>query len=377
MNVILPGSSIGILGGGQLARMLAIAAKPMGYRVIVLDPDPNCPASSVCDAVISAKFDDAMALERLSESCDVVTLEFENVPASGLAILEARVPLRPSAKVLEIARDRILEKQFLNDIGVQTASWAAIRVMGDLELAIRLVGLPAILKTATMGYDGKGQAKVSTLEEAQAAFSRFGMDCVLEGLVEFDLEISVIVARSSGGEVRAFAPFENAHENGILDVTVIPANIPKPVTRAAKKVAFEIAAKLEVIGLLTIEMFVTKDARVLVNELAPRPHNSGHLTIEACPTSQFEQAIRAVCGLPLGNVTPHSSAAMVNLLGDLWQNTVPDWNAALEIPNMHLHLYGKSEPRAGRKMGHITVLGESVQEARDAALKARDRLTKP
>jgi 5-(carboxyamino)imidazole ribonucleotide synthase len=374
VSVILPGASIGILGGGQLARMLSLAAKPMGYRVIVLDPDPNCPAASVSDFVIAAKFDDVVALEKLASLCDVVTLEFENVPASGLAVLEAKVPLRPSAKVLEVARNRILEKQFLNDIGIQTAPWAAVRGLKDLEPAISLTSLPAILKTATMGYDGKGQAKVNTLEEAQAAFSRFGMDCVLEGLVSFDLEISVIVARSSRGEVRAFPPFENAHANGILDVTTIPANIPETLARESEKIAFEIAAKLEVIGLLTIEMFVTKDARVLVNELAPRPHNSGHLTIEACPTSQFEQAIRAVCGLPLGNVKPHSPAAMVNLLGDLWQNAVPNWNAALEIPNTHLHLYGKLEARAGRKMGHITVLGESVQETREAALKAREAL---
>ncbi len=375
--MILPGSSIGILGGGQLARMLSLAAKPMGYKVIVLDPDPNCPASSVCDEVIAANFDDVVALEKLASLCDVVTLEFENVPASGLAILEAKVPLRPSALVLEVARNRILEKQFLNDIGIQTAPWAAVRVMDDLEPAIGLVRLPAILKTATLGYDGKGQAKVNTLEEVQAAFSRFGMDCVLEGLVAFELEVSVIVARSSRGEVRTFSPFENTHANGILDVTTIPANIPESVAREAEKMALEIAAKLEVIGLLTIEMFVTNDARVLVNELAPRPHNSGHLTIEACPTSQFEQAIRAVCGLPLGNVTPHSPAAMVNLLGDLWQNALPNWNAALEIPNTHLHLYGKLEARAGRKMGHITTLGETVQEARAAALNARVALKKP
>ncbi len=373
-EVILPGSSIGILGGGQLARMLALAAKPMGYRVIVLDPDPNCPASSVSDEVIAANFDDVVALEKLASLCDVVTLEFENVPASGLAILEARVPLRPSARVLEIARDRILEKQFLNDIGVQTAPWAAVQVMDDLEPAIGRVGLPAILKTATLGYDGKGQVRVTNLEEAKTAFSRFGMNCVLEGLVQFDLEISVIVARSSRGEVLAFHPFENSHQNGILDVTTIPANTSNNLSNDAEKIALEIAAKLEVIGLLTIEMFVAKDARVLVNELAPRPHNSGHLTIEACPTSQFEQAIRAVCGLPLGNITPHSPTAMVNLLGDLWQKAVPNWNAALEIPNTHLHLYGKSEARAGRKMGHITVLGQTREEAVKGALRARENL---
>ena len=374
--MILPGSSIGILGGGQLARMLALAAKPMGYRVIVLDPDPKCPASSVVDEVIAAKFDDVTALEKLASACDVVTLEFENVPASGLAVLEARVPLHPSAKVLEIARDRILEKQFLNDIGIKTAPWAAVRVVEDLEGAIGLVGvgLPAILKTATLGYDGKGQARVSTLEEAQTAFQKFGKNCVLEGLVDFEKEISVIVARSSRGEVRAFQPFENQHANGILDVTVIPANIPESLSSYAEKIALEIAAKLEVIGLLTIEMFVVGGSSVVVNELAPRPHNSGHLTIEACPTSQFEQAIRAVCGLPLGNVTPHSPAAMVNLLGDLWRNGTPNWNAALEIPNTKLHLYGKLEARAGRKMGHITVLSDSRETALKNALESRARL---
>jgi 5-(carboxyamino)imidazole ribonucleotide synthase len=374
---MLPGSSIGILGGGQLARMLALAAKPMGYKVIVLDPDPKCPASSVVDEVIAAKFDDETALEKLASLCDVVTLEFENVPASGLAVLEARVPLRPSARVLEIARNRILEKQFLNDIGVQTAKWAAVRVLEDLEPAIRVVGLPAILKTATLGYDGKGQAKVNTLEEAQSAFQKFGMNCVFEGLVDFKKEISVIVARSSRGEVRAFQPFENEHANGILDMTVIPANIPESLSRQAEKIALEIAAKLEVIGLLTIEMFVVNDSSVIVNELAPRPHNSGHLTIEACPTSQFEQAIRAVCGLPLGNVTPHNPAAMVNLLGDLWQNAVPNWNAALELQGAKLHLYGKTEARAARKMGHITVLNESREIAVKNALEARGNLTKP
>ncbi len=372
--MILPGSSIGILGGGQLARMLALAAKPMGYKIIVLDPDLNCPASSVVDEVIAAKFDDETALEKLASLCEVVTLEFENVPASGLAVLEARVSLHPSATVLEIARDRILEKQFLNDIDIQTAPWAAVRLVEDLESAIGFVGLPAILKTATLGYDGKGQARVSTLEEAQAAFLKFGMNCVLEGLVNFEKEISVIVARSSRGEVRAFQPFENDHANGILDVTVIPANIPESLSSHAQKIALEIAAKLSVIGLLTIEMFVVNDSSLIVNELAPRPHNSGHLTIEACPTSQFEQAIRAVCGLPLGNVTPHSPAVMVNLLGDLWQNSTPNWNAALEIPGTKLHLYGKTEARAGRKMGHITVLGETREIAVKNALKARNRV---
>jgi 5-(carboxyamino)imidazole ribonucleotide synthase len=377
---ISPGSSIGILGGGQLARMLALAAKPLGYRVIVLDPDPNCPASSVCDAVIAANFDDLRALGQLAERCDVVTLEFENVPEIGLELPELRAKMRPSREVLRVSRDRILEKTFLNGIGVPTAPWQPITSSRE-GFGSSLAGLlPGILKTATLGYDGKGQVRVSNLRELEAAFQNFAAPCVLEGLVAFTLEVSVIVARSSSGESKAFPVFENRHVNGILDDTLWPARVPDATRLEAERVALEIAAKLDVIGLLTVEMFVTEAGGVIVNELAPRPHNSGHLSLEASPTSQFEQAIRAVCGLTLGDVTPHGPAAMVNLLGDVWPDKTgsdgrePDWAAALEVEGTHLHLYGKREARPGRKMGHITALGNTRDEALARALRAREVL---
>jgi 5-(carboxyamino)imidazole ribonucleotide synthase len=374
-KVIPPGSSIGILGGGQLARMLALAAQPLGYRVIVLDPDANCSASSVCDAVIAAKFDDVNALTELAKRCDVVTLEFENVPEVGLNMPELQAKMRPSREVLRTSRDRILEKSFLNSIGVPTAPWKAITSNQDLAG----LSFPGILKTATLGYDGKGQARVANQTELEAAFQQFNMPCVLEGLVEFEKEVSVIVARSSSSEARAFPVFENRHVNGILDVTLWPAQIPESTLREAERLALEIAAKLEVIGLLTVEMFVTANGQVIVNELAPRPHNSGHLSIEASPTSQFEQAIRAVCGLKLGEVVPHGPSVMVNLLGDLWPDSTenerePNWAAALEVEGIHLHLYGKREARPGRKMGHITALGQTREEALARVLEAREQI---
>ena len=367
-KIILPGATIGILGGGQLGRMLALAAKPMGYRVAILDPSPSCPASSVADVVVTGDFGDVAALAEFAQSCDVVTLEFENVPATGLALLEALLPVRPSKRVLETLRDRIAEKSFVNAAGVETAPWAEIRSSADFTRASSL-GFPAILKTATLGYDGHGQARVQSLEELSAAFKKFDAPCVLEGLVDFQTEVSVIVARSSVGEVRVFDVFENHHVGGILDTTNIPALIPLELQLRAQEIAMMLAARLEVIGLVCVEFFVTRDGRVLVNELAPRPHNSGHLTIEACVTSQFEQAIRAVCGLPLGDTTAHGPAAMANLLGDLWQGGEPNWAAALET-GARLHLYGKLEARAGRKMGHLTALGEDALEVVKAARAA-------
>lgn len=359
-KTILPGATIGILGGGQLGRMLALAAKPMGYRVAILDPSPTCPAVSVADLVVTGDFGDIAALAEFAQGCDVVTLEFENVPAAGLAFLEALLPVRPGRRVLETLRDRVAEKSFVNAAGIETAPWAEVRSSGDFGQALKL-GFPSILKTATLGYDGHGQARVHDLKELSVAFTRFNAPCVLEGLVDFQCEISVIVARSSAGEVKVFDVFENQHVNGILDTTQIPAGIPLEVQREAQRIALELAARLEIIGLVCVEFFVTRDGRVIVNELAPRPHNSGHLTIQACRTNQFEQAIRAVCGLPLGDATAHGPAAMANLLGDLWQDGQPNWSAALET-GAKLHLYGKLEARAGRKMGHLTALGEDALE---------------
>jgi 5-(carboxyamino)imidazole ribonucleotide synthase len=368
--VVLPGATIGILGGGQLGRMLALAAKPMGYRIAILDPDPECPAWTIADAVLTGEFDNPRALEALAKVSDVVTLEFENVPSDGLALLEELVPVRPRKHVLETVRDRALEKSFINSAGVETAPWAAVNNRDDLEGAAQEVGFPAILKTATLGYDGKGQARVASPEKLREAFAKFNQPCVLEGLVDFEREISVIVARSSIGEVRCFPVFENRHVDGILDVTTIPAKVSAELKLEAERIAQSLAAALEVVGLLCVEMFVTRTGDLLVNELAPRPHNSGHLTIEACPTSQFEQAIRAVCGLKLGEVAPHGSAAMVNLLGDLWQSGEPNWLAGL-AGGAKLHLYGKKEPRPGRKMGHITAFGD---DALGVAISARAAL---
>ena len=367
-KTILPGATIGILGGGQLGRMLALAAKPMGYRIAILDPSPTCPAVSVADVVVTGDFGDVAALAEFAQACDVVTLEFENVPAAGLAFLEALLPVRPSKRVLETLRDRIVEKAFINAAGIETAPWAEVRFAGDFERVLKL-GFPAILKTATLGYDGHGQARVNSLEELSEAFARFNAPCVLEGLVDFACEVSVIVARSSSGEVKVFDVLENHHVGGILDTTFIPAGVPLELQRQAQEIALKLAARLEIIGLVCVEFFVTQGGRVIVNELAPRPHNSGHLTIEACVTSQFEQAIRAVCGLPLGETTAHGPAAMANLLGDLWQVSQPNWAAALET-GAKLHLYGKLEARSGRKMGHLTALGEDALEVVKAARAA-------
>lgn len=382
---IVAGSTIGILGGGQLARMLALAARPMGYRIVVLDPDPECPAAPVCDEVIAAPYDSAAGLERLADVAHVVTLEFENVPSAALLALEQRVLVRPARRVLEIARDRVLEKQFLNGIGVPTARWAAIEAETDMQSAIATVGFPAIIKTATLGYDGKGQRTVSSEHEVRAAWKDMGnARCVLEAVVPFACEISVIVARTPAGEQRCFAPFENRHSDGILDITSWPARIDVNVTALAEAMALQISSDLDAVGLLTVEMFVIAEtpqdaAHVVVNEIAPRPHNSGHLTIEAAPTSQFAQAIRAVCGLALGDVTPHSPAAMANLLGDLWTDAdhnarTPHWARAFDS-GAQLHLYGKREPRAGRKMGHLTVLATSTDVAIATVIAARQALT--
>ena len=379
---ILPGATIGILGGGQLARMLALAAQPMGYHVVVLDPDPQCPAAAVCDRVIVSAFDDNDGLAQLADAVDVVTLEFENVPGNALDALDAQVPVRPGRHVLEIARDRVLEKTFLNSIGIETAAWVALETDADLASLTVEQSFPAIIKTSTLGYDGKGQARVATIDEAHEAWQQMGRSrCVIESLVDFSMEISVIVARSASGEQRAFAPFENQHRNSILDITLWPARIDPAIAEAAVNTALEISHKLNAIGLLTVEMFVTRatetlPSRIVVNEIAPRPHNSGHVSIEASPTSQFAQAIRAVCDLPLGDVTPHSPSAMANLLGDLWPSDAPSSAApphslAALRGRVTMHLYGKTEARPGRKMGHITALGATHEDALSSVLAAR------
>ncbi len=373
-HIVLPGATLGILGGGQLGRMGAIAARRLGYRVHVLDPEPDCPAAQVADEHIQAPYSDLDAARRLAIGVRVVTFEFENVPAATLAELEKHVPVRPSAHALEICRHRVREKQFLASHGFPVAPFRVIASLEDLERGLAELGVPAILKTAEFGYDGKGQRRIAHADEAALAFAPFaGHPAVLEAFVPFDAELSVIGARAQGGEFRAFPVLRNAHARHILDVTRAPAGIPPALEARARELARGIAAALDLIGLLTVELFLVGDDLV-VNELAPRPHNSGHGTIEAAATDQFEQHLRAVCGLPLGQTELLRPFAMANLLGDLWERGEPNWQAALREPGVRLHLYGKKEPRPGRKMGHLTALAQSADAAEALVRRARSAL---
>ncbi|MFA0740138.1 MAG: hypothetical protein DFNUSKGM_000236 [Candidatus Fervidibacter sacchari] len=375
-GVILPGSTIGIFGGGQLGRMTAIAAKRMGYRVIVLDPTPDCPAGQVADDEITAPYTDVTAAKELARQCAVVTAEFENVPADTLEAIEPIVPVRPASRILRIAQNRIAEKTFLAEHGFPVPNFRPVRSREDLLRAVSEIGCPAVLKTATGGYDGKGQVRIEHPDEAEKAWERLGkVDCVLEEFVLLEREVSVIVARNLRGEEAVYPVAENTHSRHILDTSVMPARISPDLAKQAQELALAIARELELIGLLCVEMFVAQDGRLLVNELAPRPHNSGHQTFDAAVTSQFEQLVRAICNLPLGSTELYRPAAIANLLGDLWEGGEPNWVKALELPEVKLHLYGKAEPRPGRKMGHLTATGETSDEALQKVIAARERLT--
>jgi len=354
---IEPGSTIGILGGGQLGRMTAMAAARLGYRCHIYTDEHDSPASQVAATTTVAPYTDAAALTAFARSVAVVTFEFENIPEATAAIIEPLAPLRPGRNCLVIAQDRLNEKAFLNGIGVATAPYRRAADAMELAQAIDDIGRPAVLKTARFGYDGKGQVMIGANTDLQAAWaamsgSNGAQIGVLEGFVEFDREISVIVARAPDGSCQAFDPVENRHTNHILDTTIAPAAITDEMGYKAVATARHIAEALDLVGLLTVEMFVTRDNTLLVNELAPRPHNSGHWTLDGCITSQFEQFVRAICGLPLGSAARHSNAVMKNLLGD----DVLRWREILAEPGAKLHLYGKSEPRPGRKMGHVTRL---------------------
>jgi len=373
--MILPGATLGLLGGGQLGRMFTLAARTMGYRVLVLDPDPESPAGAVADRHIHAAYDDPKALAVLAQSCAVVTTEFENVPAKALATLEKSLPVRPRPGAVAVAQNRIDEKSFVRDHGLHTAKFHPIRRTQDLEPAFAAIGAPALLKTSRLGYDGKGQATVDSLPELIAAFQVFkGVECILEERLTLEREVSVVLARGVDGAVAAFPVGENVHARGILDTTAVPARISPALTKEAHAVATALAKALDYVGVLGVEFFVAAGGRLLINEIAPRPHNSGHYTLDGCVTSQFEQQVRAVTGLPLGAVDLKSPIAMVNLLGDLWQGGEPHWAAALQNPRIKLHLYGKKEPRPGRKMGHLNALAESPEAALRAAVEARARL---
>lgn len=374
-----PGKTIGILGGGQLGRMFAIAARRMGYRVHSLDPAPDCPAGQVADVEWSASYDDVDAAMRFAEAVDVVSFEFENIPYETLQKVAEIVPVFPAPLVLDTTRHRLREKTFLSTHGYPVAPFRAVASVDELRAAVGALGLPCILKTATFGYDGKGQTKITSLDQVDAAWASLGQPLgVLEGFVDFRCELSVIVARGQNGALATYDVAENVHEHHILDVTVVPARVSAATQKAAVDLAVAVAKSLDLVGVLAVELFLVDDGsdtgHIVVNELAPRPHNSGHFSFDACKTSQFEQQLRAVCGLPLGDVTLLTPVAMANLLGEEWADGEPDFAGALEVPGVNLHLYGKQDPRPGRKMGHLTAMATSVEEARTNVLEARRRL---
>jgi len=374
-KTILPNSTIGVFGSGQLGRMFAIEARKAGYRVHTFSPESDTPTGQVADIETSARYEDLDAVRAFAKSVDVITFEFENVPSETVEAAAQFVQVHPRGDILHTTQNRLREKQFLSTNGFPVARFKHIKLVDDLSRGLSEIGCPAILKTAGFGYDGKGQRKITALGEADAAFADLhGQEGVLEEFVEFEKEVSVVCARDQGGNFVHYDVIENEHARHILDVSFAPANVDKKVSGIAIEIARSIADRLDYVGTLCVEYFVKTEGDLLVNEIAPRPHNSGHLTFDACVTSQFEQQLRAVCGLPLGSAAFYQPAAMANLLGDIWESSEPDWAAALAESNVKLHLYGKSEPRPGRKMGHLTAMAADAKTAADAVRAARDRL---
>ncbi len=370
MKPVLPGATLGIFGSGQLGRMLALEAKRLGYRVHVFSPGTDTPAGQAADVELAAAYEDLDAVRAFARGVDALTVEFENIPAATLEAAERVTPVRPSPAVLFVTQNRGREKAFLKQNGFPVVPFALIRSADDLAPAFETVGGPAVLKTAGFGYDGKGQRRVASLGELTAAYDELGGAAVLEAFVDFEREISVVAARTATGALNHFGVLANEHRKHILDVTTAPARLPEKVAADAVATARAVLEALNIVGVMCVEFFLTRDDSLLVNELAPRPHNSGHLTLEACATSQFEQQLRAVCGLPLGSCELLRPAAMANLLGDLWQQGEPNWLEVL-AEDVHLHFYGKTEARAGRKMGHVTALGTTAEGAREKVLRAR------
>ncbi|MAX53821.1 MAG: 5-(carboxyamino)imidazole ribonucleotide synthase [Methylophaga sp.] len=365
---ILPGSTLGMLGGGQLGRMFTSAAQVMGYKVIVLDPDPQSPAGIIADQHICAAYDDEEALANMAKLCDAITTEFENIPAQTLAFLEQRTTVHPSSKALASTQNRNVEKNFIASLGIQTAPFFTIRNKQDIAEAVKVIGFPAILKVANFGYDGKGQVPCQTIEDVYAGFETLAeKECVLEQRIDLDKEISVVLARSQTGTIINFPVAENAHVNGILHTTTVPTSVSAEQSQKAIQIANDIAKGLGYVGTMAVEFFVSQGGEIIANEIAPRPHNSGHYTLDACSTSQFEQQVRMLCGLPAGDCDLISPVVMVNLLGDVWGHSQPHWETLLSETNIKLHLYGKQEARPGRKMGHFNVLAETVEQAMQQA----------
>lgn len=372
--MILPGATIGILGGGQLGRMLALVARRLGYRVAVFEPTPDSPAAQLADLVFTHPYDDAEALARFARAVDVATLEFENIPTAALEVVSRYAPVFPEPPVLYTTQQRLREKRFLAKAGFPVAPFREVSSLAALPEALAAVGLPAVLKTAGFGYDGKGQQVVDSAAAARAAYEALGGGTlIVEALIDYQAEASVVAARGRDGGYCDFGVIENRHRRHILDLSLAPAQLPAGVVRSARELARAVLEQLGVVGVSCVEFFVV-GGELLINEIAPRPHNSGHLTIEACTSSQFEQQLRAVCGLPLAEVRYRTAAAMANLLGELWQAGPPAWQRVLALPELHLHLYGKREARPGRKMGHLTALAGSPQQAAAQVLAARQLL---
>jgi 5-(carboxyamino)imidazole ribonucleotide synthase len=373
---ILPGAVLGVLGSGQLGRMFAIAARRMGYRVHTFSPEEDTPTGQVADVEVTGSYDDLDAIRRFAQGVRVVTFEFENVPAATAEAAGEFAPVRPAGHVLHTTQHRIREKAFITGAGLPLTPYRTVHSSGDLARAISDLGTPAILKTADFGYDGKGQARINAPAEAETAWSSIGrVPAVLEAFIPFEREISVVAARTADGHYADWGAVENRHRNHILDVTIAPAAVEQRVARRAQEIARAVLEALEVTGVLCVEFFVKPGGDLLINELAPRPHNSGHFTFDASLTSQFEQQLRAVCGLPLGSTDLLRPAAMANLLGDLWFPREPNWDAAAAFPNVKLHLYGKLAPRPGRKMGHLTALAPDADAALRDVLAARAALS--
>ena len=373
---ILPGSTIGVLGSGQLGRMFAIAARRMGYRVHTFSPDFDTPTGQVADVEVMASYDDLDAVCKFARQVKVVTFEFENVPTGTAEAAASCAPVRPSGSILHTTQQRIREKAFLTRAGLPLTPYREVRSIEDLCRALGELGYPAVLKTAAFGYDGKGQFRISSPDQIEESWNAIGrQEAVLEAFIDFERELSVVAARGMHGDFVHYGAIENQHSRHILDVSIAPARVQPGVTREAVELARTVLEELDVVGALCVEFFLTRGGKLLINELAPRPHNSGHLTVDAHVTSQFEQQLRAVCGLPLGSTEMHRPAAMANILGDLWAGGEPNWPAACAFPDVKLHLYGKLEPRPGRKMGHLTALNHDAEEAYRCVVAARKALT--
>jgi len=374
-KIILPNSTIGVFGSGQLGRMFAIEARKMGYRVHTFSPDSDTPTGQVADIETSAPYEDLDAVREFARSVDVVTFEFENVPSATVEAASELVGVHPRGDILHTTQNRLREKTFLSDNGYPVTPFRKIKLIEDLYHAVQELGASAVLKTAGFGYDGKGQSRMRTAADIEPSFAALnGAEGIFEAFVEFDKEVSVVCAGGQDGSFAHFGVIENAHSNHILDVSFAPADVSPTVASEAVAIARSIVETSGYVGTLCVEFFLTKDGKLLVNELAPRPHNSGHLTFDACVTSQFEQQLRAVCGLPLGSTEFCKPAAMVNLLGDIWEGGEPRWDRAIGTPGVKLHLYGKAEARPGRKMGHITALAETAEAAVKLATDGRSKL---